>query len=113
MCEDYRHKDDCDCYDCVETRMGRRGGSCCCRPEDRGFDVVAMWKDAFHLAYREVQVEIFKAKIKTAMGKTMDKAAGLVLESMLAEIRDSQKKTQAAKASKEKLDKLVKEALGA
>ncbi|MBI5622425.1 MAG: hypothetical protein HY924_01465 [Elusimicrobia bacterium] len=119
MCDDRMHQEECDCYDCVEAKLGRRRGgvrtpdpeACCCEPGDEGFDVAGMWKDAFHEAYHEVQVEIFKAKIKATMGKTMDKVAGLVLESMLEEIRDSQKKTQSQKTSREKMEKLIQDTL--
>ncbi|MFA6317177.1 MAG: hypothetical protein WC943_07150 [Elusimicrobiota bacterium] len=123
MCDDRKLREECDCYECVEARKGRsRGGDCCrtashheecCCGEsaDQDFDVTAMWKDAFHEAYHEVQVDIFKAKIKATMGKTMDKVASLVLESMLESIRDSQKKAVSAKSSKEKMEKLIADAL--
>lgn len=110
MCDDRVHRDECDCYDCVEARKGRLGGGCC-PPAEQGYDVAAMWKDAFHQAYREVQVEIFKAKIKASMGKSMDKAAGLVLSAMLEDIQSGQKKSQKVNASREKFEKLLQETL--
>lgn len=112
MNDNDKHRDECTCYDCVETQRGRKGGDSCCQDGGDGFDITAIWNESFQQAYREVQVDIFKAKIKATMGKTMEKAAGLVLESMLEELRDKRKKALVTKSSKENLQKLLKDALG-
>ena len=99
---------DCDCYECVEARRGgaaaSRSGSCCCQSEP---DVLTPWRGAFQEAYREVQVEIFKAKIQKELSKTMEKTADLVLESMLAEISEGARRARSDKELRKKLAKIV------
>ena len=59
MCLKTSRTDECDCYDCVEARQGG-----CGEPTPGVPEALESWRSAFHQAYREVQVEIFKAKIK-------------------------------------------------
>jgi hypothetical protein len=107
---------DCDCYECVEARRGAaapaRAGSCCCQTpaEPAVPDVLESWRGAFQEAYREVQLEIFKAKIKKELSKTMEKTAGLVLETMLAEVQESARRARSDKELRAKLAKIVETA---
>ena len=99
--------DNCNCYDCVEGKLGRKGG---CSSGGGAMDAAASWRGAFQEAYKEVQVDIFKKKIHAVMGKTMDKVAAVALDAILEEIRDRKQRTPAQKTAKEKLEKLLKEA---
>jgi hypothetical protein len=68
------------------------------------------WRGAFHEAYREVQVEIFKAKIKKDLSKTMEKTAALVLETMMTEIQENVRRGRFQKDLRAKLEKLIESA---
>jgi hypothetical protein len=68
------------------------------------------WRGAFHQAYREVQVEIFKAKIKKDLSKTMEKTAALVLETMMTEIQENVRRGRFHKDLRAKLEKLIESA---
>jgi hypothetical protein len=102
----------CDCYECVEARRGAAAPACAGaggppQPSSESPDVLASWRGAFQEAYREVQVEIFKAKIRKELSKTMEKTADLVLESMLAEISESARRARSDKDLRKKLAKIV------
>ena len=107
---------ECDCYECVEARRrsaGQSGAADCCQPQAGEVpDVLESWRGAFQEAYREVQLEIFKAKIKKDLSKTMEKTAALVMETMIAEIRESTRQAHSEKDLREKLAKLIESAGG-
>jgi hypothetical protein len=107
---------ECDCYECVEARRrpaARSRGEDCCRPRPaQEPDVLQSWRGAFHEAYREVQLEIFKAKIKKDLSKTMEKTAELVLETMMTEIQENTRRARFQKDLRAKLEKLIESAGG-
>ncbi|MDD5629532.1 MAG: hypothetical protein PHU21_10745 [Elusimicrobia bacterium] len=105
---------ECDCYECVEARRDRSAAA-----QSRGearpaaeTDVLESWRCAFHEAYREVQLEIFKAKIKKDLSKTMEKTAELVLETMMTELRENTRRARFQKDLRTKLEKLIETAAG-
>jgi len=103
--------DECDCHECVEARRRPAESRPCCgseRPQEE--DVLQSWRGAFFEAYREVQLEIFKAKIKADMSKTMEKTATLVMEAMVDELRENTRRSGFQKELRAKLEKLIESA---
>ena len=107
---------ECDCYECVESRerpVAHGRGEPCCQPRpSQGPDVLESWRSAFHEAYREVQLEIFKAQIKKDFSKTMEKTAALVLETMMTELQENMRRTRFQKDLRTKLEKIIESAGG-
>jgi|GEM_PF-3467747 len=107
---------ECDCYECVEARRrpaAQSGGEPCCQPRPaEGPDVLESWRSAFHEAYREVQLEIFKAQIKKDLSKTMEKTATLVLETMMTELRENTRRARFQKDLRAKLETIIGSAGG-
>ncbi|MCX5797652.1 MAG: hypothetical protein NTY77_19350 [Elusimicrobia bacterium] len=107
---------ECDCYECVEARRkaaAQSQGAQCCQPQPaQEPDVLESWRGAFQEAYREVQLEIFKAKIKKDLSKTMEKTAALVMETMITEIREATRREHSQKDLREKLTKIIESAGG-
>ena len=105
---------ECDCYECVEARrrpaVPSRGEEYGQPQSSEGPDVLESWRSAFNEAYREVQVEIFKAQIKKDLSKTMEKTAALVLETMMTEIQENIRRARSQKDLRAKLEKLIESA---
>jgi hypothetical protein len=114
---------ECDCYECVEARRRPPAPAReeeCCQPQSaprpqrpeapQEPDVLESWRSAFHEAYREVQLEIFKAKIKKDLSKSMEKTAELVLETMITEIRENSRRARFQKDLRTKLEELIESA---
>jgi hypothetical protein len=73
--------EECGCSDerasCGHSQCETKKGTCC--PVDHAVD---MWTCAGHQAWKEVHVDLLKAKILKAWGPQMEKTADAVIEAM-------------------------------
>lgn len=83
---------------CGHSECETKHGTCC--PVDRAVD---MWSCAGHQAWKEVHVDLLKAKILKAWGPQMEKTADAVIEAMGVEWQAMMAQVKAKAGLKEKI----------